>query len=97
MKIVPVKTYLSVWLALMICLAATFGTYFLPLGGLNAAVNLGIAVIKATLVILFFMHVRYSQKLVWVYAAGAFYWLAILFSLTFADFLTRGYLPMPGK
>ncbi|HEY9721747.1 MAG TPA: cytochrome C oxidase subunit IV family protein [Oscillatoriaceae cyanobacterium] len=97
MRIVPLKVYFSVWIALMVLLTATVVSYFFNLGPFNVAVNLAIAVAKACLVIVIFMHVRYSHKLVWLYSVGAFYWLAIMFSLTFSDFLTRGYLPMPGK
>jgi cytochrome c oxidase subunit 4 len=59
---------------------------------LNTVVALTIATIKATLVVLYFMHVRYSMRLVWVIVASALFWLAILFALTFSDYLTRGWL-----
>ena len=73
------------------------GTYltvqaaFLDLGPLNTVVALGIAVIKATLVVLFFMHVKYSTRLTWAVVAGSVFWLGILFLLTFSDYLTRAW------
>jgi cytochrome c oxidase subunit 4 len=57
--------------------------------GANTVVALTIAVIKATLVVLYFMHVRYSTKLTWVIVIGGFFWLAIMFGLTMADYLSR--------
>jgi cytochrome c oxidase subunit 4 len=57
----------------------------------NTVIALTIAVIKATLVVLYFMHVRYSSRLIWVIVASALFWLAILFALTFSDYWTRGW------
>jgi cytochrome c oxidase subunit 4 len=51
-----------------------------------------IATAKATLVVLYFMHVRYSARLVWVIVAAALFWVAILFAFTLGDFYTRGWL-----
>jgi cytochrome c oxidase subunit 4 len=56
-----------------------------------------IAVIKATLVVLFFMHVKFSSRLVKLFAGAAFFWLAVLFILMLSDYLSRGWLPTPGK
>jgi cytochrome c oxidase subunit 4 len=61
-------------------------------GPLNVIIALTIACVKATLVVLYFMHVRYSSKLVWLIFASAVFWLAILFALTFADYWTRSWL-----
>ena len=58
----------------------------------NTIVALTIATIKATFVVLYFMHVRYSARLVWVILGSGLFWMAILFSFTFADYLTRGNL-----
>lgn len=57
--------------------------------GANTVVALTIAVIKATFVVLYFMHVRYSTRLTWVIVVAAFFWLGILFALTMSDYLTR--------
>jgi cytochrome c oxidase subunit IV len=58
---------------------------------LNTVVALAIAVFKATLVVLFFMHVKYSPRLIGVVIVGGLFWLAILLAVTFSDFATRGW------
>ena len=93
--IVSVKVYLAIFLAL---LAGTFLTvvaafYDFP-WRLNTVIALTIATIKATLVVLYFMHVRYSSRLVWVIVTSALFWLAILFALTLSDYWTREWLPV---
>jgi cytochrome c oxidase subunit 4 len=92
--IVPIKVYISIFLALMVGTGITVwaGLQSFP-GALNVIVALTIAVIKATLVILYFMHVRYSSHLIWVVFASALFWLALLFALTLSDYWTRGWLP----
>ena len=62
-------------------------------GPLNAVVALTIAVVKATLVVLYFMHVRYSGKLVWLVIVAALLWLVIMFAITFSDYWTRSWQP----
>lgn len=74
----------------MILLGFTVGAAFLPLGPFNAAAALAIAITKAVLVILFFMHVRPSPRLIWLYAAIGFFWLCHLLAGVFADVITRG-------
>jgi cytochrome c oxidase subunit 4 len=59
---------------------------------LNTIVALTIATVKATFVVLYFMHVRYSTRLVWVIIVAALFWMAILFAFTLADYFTRGWL-----
>lgn len=85
--------YYAVFAALMIGTALTVGAAFIDLGAMNNVVMLGIAMTKATLVILYFMHVRWSTRLTWVVAASGFFWLLILFGLTMQDYLTRGWVP----
>lgn len=91
--IVSLKVYFAIFLALMVGTALTVwaGLQDFP-GPLNVIVALTIAVVKATLVVLYFMHVRYSSRLIWVVFAAAIFWLAILFALTFGDYWTRGWL-----
>ena len=88
--IVSLKVYFTIFLSLMVGTALTVwaGLQDFP-GPLNVIVALTIAVIKATLVVLYFMHVRYSSRLIWVVFAAALFWLAILFALTFGDYWTR--------
>ncbi len=88
--IVEKRTSYSVFAALMALLGATVAIAYIHLGKLNVIAALTIAVIKAVLIILYFMHVRYSSRLVWIFAGAGFFWLAILFALSFADFFTRG-------
>ncbi len=88
--IVPVRVYLLVFLSLLVLTAITTAVAFFDLGGgVNNAIALTIAVCKGLLVILFFMHVRYSDKLTWVFAAAGFFWLLILIGGTMDDVLTR--------
>lgn len=95
--IVPVKNYVTVYAILMALLVLTVGAAFMDLGPFNLAVSLGIAAIKAVLIVLIFMHVKDSEPLVWVFAGAAFLWLAILIALSLADYFTRGMVPIPGK
>lgn len=91
--IVSIKTYLVIFLALMVgtILTVIAGKQDFP-GPLNVIIALTIACIKATLVILYFMHVRYSSRLIWVIVGAALFWLAILFVLTFSDYWSRDWL-----
>jgi cytochrome c oxidase subunit IV len=89
--IVSTRVYYLIFAALMVGTAITVGVAFIDLGPLNAVVALTIAVIKATLVVLFFMHVRYSTKLTWAVVVASVFWLGILLALTFSDYLTRAW------
>ena len=90
--VVPVRLYLVIFLALMVFTAITVAVAFLDLGLLNNVVMLGIAVAKATLVVLYFMHVRYSTRLIPVVVAAGVFWLLLLFGLTMGDYVSRGWL-----
>jgi cytochrome c oxidase subunit 4 len=88
--IIPVRTYVLVFLGLIMLTITTTAVAFVDLGGQwNTAAALAIAVIKALLVILFFMHVLYSRPLTWVFVSAGFFWLLILFTLTLADYFMR--------
>ena len=87
---VSTRTYLMVTGALMVLLGLTVGAHYLPLGDAGVAAALSIAVVKAALILLFFMHVRYGSRLVALFAVAGFFWLLILFVLTFGDYATRG-------
>ena len=84
--------YISIFLALMVLTAITVWVAFLDLGPLNDVVAMTIAVSKATLVILFFMHVRYSTPFTKLVVVSGFVWLLILIAITLADYLTRGWI-----
>ena len=93
--IVPVKVYLAIFLALLAGTALTVFAAFQDFPWqLNTVIALTIASIKATLVVLYFMHVRYSTRLVWVIVVAALFWMGILFALTFSDYLTREWIPL---
>jgi cytochrome c oxidase subunit 4 len=87
-------TYAAVYVALMILLAATVIVGKMELGTWSFAAAATIATIKAVLIMLIFMHVRYGSPLIWLVAAAGFFWMAILFSLTLSDFLTREMPPI---
>ena len=91
-------SYFLVFLALMVLTALTVWVAFFDLGPWSNVVALGIAVTKATLVVLFFMHVAHSTRLTKLVVAGGFFWLLILFVFTLNDYLTRtSFLGVPGK
>lgn len=94
--ITSVRTYLAVFVALMVFTGITVAAAFIDLGILNDVVALTIAVTKGTLVVLFFMHVRHSSRLSKLVVIAGFLWLAILFALTLSDYLTRGFLQAAG-
>ena len=93
--IVPVKVYLTIFLVLLVGTALTVIAAYIDfkVEGLNTVVAMTIAVAKATFVVLYFMHVRYSSRLIWVIVAAALFWMGILFAFTLADYFTRGWIP----
>jgi cytochrome c oxidase subunit 4 len=94
-RVVPKKIYFLVFSALIVLTLTTVRVATIDLGPLNTIVALVIAACKATLVILFFMHVRYGKKLIWLVVASGLMWLALLIGLTLADFVSRPWLPSP--
>jgi cytochrome c oxidase subunit 4 len=91
--VAPKSLYYTIFAALMIGTILTVVVAFYDLGYLNNVVMLAIACAKALLVVLFFMHVRWSTRLTWVVAGSGFFWLLILFSITMSDYLSRGWMP----
>ena len=94
--ITPVRTYVVIFLALMVLTAVTVAVAFMQLGPLNDIVAMGIAVTKACLVILYFMHVRQSSQLTKVVVLAGFLWLLFLIGFTMSDYLTRGMISLQG-
>ena len=92
----PKKTYYVIFGSLMVLTTITVIVAFVNLGALNFPVALGIAIVKATLVVLFFMHVKYSSRLTKLICGTAFFFLVILFGLTLSDYLSRGWFAAPG-
>ena len=92
---ISVGTYLVIFAALMVLLVLTVGAAFwFNLGRYNIILALAIALVKAALVVLFFMHVMYASRLTKIFVSAAFLWLIILFALTFGDYATRGWSPV---
>jgi cytochrome c oxidase subunit 4 len=89
------KTYFLIFGALMVLTLTTVGVDFLDLGPFNIVAALTIAVIKAVLVVLYFMHLRYSERLNWVFVGAGVFWLGILLVLTMSDYISRGWDPRP--
>jgi cytochrome c oxidase subunit IV len=103
--IVPPATYVKVFAALAVLMVLTVAASYvhIPVAGGNIVLAMTIAVCKAMLIVLFFMHVKYSGHMIWVFAGGGFLWLVILIGLTVNDYIFRGdgmspiiseYLPM---
>ncbi|MBU0676579.1 MAG: cytochrome C oxidase subunit IV family protein [Verrucomicrobia bacterium] len=87
--VTSIRTYVTVFLCLMALTALTVWVAFMDLGFMNTIVAMTIAVIKALLVVLIFMHLKDNPKVLWIAAGGAAVWLAIMMSFTLADYLTR--------
>src|SRR6476660_9677419 len=92
----PKSTYYTIFGALMVLTVVTIFVAYQPLGSWNFPVAIGIAITKATLVILFFMHAKYSSKLTKLFVGTAFFFLSILLGLTMTDYLSRGLNTYPG-
>lgn len=91
----PKSIYYTIFGALMVLTAVTVGAAFVNLGNLNFPVAVGIATFKATLVILYFMHVKYSSHLTKLVVASSLFFLAILMFVTMVDYASRSWLPGP--
>ena len=83
------RTYIIVWLALLVLTVVTWGVSYVNLGMGNVAVALLIASVKAALVALFFMHLRYENRLVWAFAILPLLFLALIIFGTLADTMFR--------
>ena len=90
--IAPSSMYYKVFAALVVGTILTVLAAKVDMGVLNNIVMLLIACTKATLVILFFMHVRWSSRLTWVIAMAGFFWLLLLFTIL-GDYISRGWVP----
>lgn len=91
--IMPVKTYITIFILLGLFLLATVWASYLPLGRSgHLIVAMTIALIKAVLIVLFFMHVYYSAPLTWVIAAGSLLWVGLMLAFLAADYISRGWL-----
>ncbi len=93
--LVPLSLYVAIWATLMVATALTVFAATVELGIFNIVVALVIATIKGTLVVLFFMHLRYSTKLTMVTVVASLFFLFLLLGLTMTDYLTRAWLTNP--
>src|SRR5882724_2672139 len=91
----PLSTYISVFLILMVCTTVTVVVSRIHLGPLNLVVAIGIALTKAVIVILYFMHVKWSHRLIKIVVSGALLWLVILLILTWSDYVSRPWQSPP--
>jgi cytochrome c oxidase subunit 4 len=91
MNVPSARTYLLTGIALLAFLGLTIGAAYINLGPLNTAVAMTISFVKAALIVLFFMHVRYSKPLLWVFVGAGFFWLGIMLVLAMSDYMTRGW------
>jgi cytochrome c oxidase subunit IV len=87
--VVSLRVYIGVFLTLLALTALTTGVAFIDLGPMNTVVALAIAGVKMLLVVLFFMHARYSSSLVKIVILAGFFWLALLISFTLTDVVSR--------
>jgi len=90
--ILPTRVYYTIFAILLLCTFLTWRIAYFDLGPLNIVAALGIAVFKAVLVVLFFMHAKYSTRLTWVVALAGVFWLGMLLALTMGDYVTRGWV-----
>jgi cytochrome c oxidase subunit 4 len=95
--IAPKRLYYTIFTALMVLTGGTVAVTYVDLGQANLLVAMGIAILKAVLVVLYFMHVRWSSRLIHVTVMSGFVFMAILFVFTLSDYLTRGMLGVAGK
>jgi cytochrome c oxidase subunit IV len=93
-KIVDQKVYFRTCAALLALLALTWGIAYVDLGSFNLIVALAIALAKAIIIALFFMHIKGRNRLLHLAAVAGLMWLAILTSLTLSDYFTRGWNPL---
>jgi cytochrome c oxidase subunit 4 len=87
--------YVLTWVALMVLLALTCASSYIPMGPWNSVVNIGISCAKGLLIAIFFMHLRHAGALLRIVAVTGLIWLGILFGLSWSDFGTRNVSPAP--
>jgi cytochrome c oxidase subunit 4 len=91
-KVTSPPTYFVVFAALVALTVLTVSVSFLELGSWHTPVGVGVGIVKALLVVLFFMHLWGSTRLTWLVVAAALFWFGILIALTLSDYLTRSWL-----
>ena len=89
--VVPRKVYYVIFGTLMVLTGVTVAAAYVDLGPMNVVVAIVIACVKALIVVLYFMHVKFSTRLVKLTVIAGLYWMGILLALTLSDYLTRGW------
>lgn len=84
--------YYAVFAALLVLTGITVAVAYMDLGQANAIVAVVIAMVKASLVLVYFMHLRFSSRLTWMWAGLGFFWLVVLLAFSLADEVSRGWL-----
>jgi cytochrome c oxidase subunit 4 len=95
--IVPIHVYIAVFLTLIVFTWVTAWVSTIDLGRLNIYVALSIAIFKASLVVLFFMHVKYGTRLTKMIVGCGIFWLILLLFIVMTDVRTRGWMGVPGR
>jgi cytochrome c oxidase subunit 4 len=95
--VTPVSTYVTVFVTLLILTFVTYWVATHDFGAMNTPIALAVAFFKASLVVIYFMGVRYNTPLTKVVVVSGFFWLIILFGLTMGDYMTRAWLGVPGR
>ena len=95
--ITPVSTYVTIFVSLLVLTGLTYIVALQDFGWLNTPIALGVALLKASLVVIYFMGLRYNTPLTKVTAVAGFFWLLILFGITLSDYLTRPWIGVPGR
>jgi len=93
-RVIQPPTYYAVFVALIVLTCLTVGASFIPMGPWHTAVGLVFGALKAGLVILIFMHLLYSPRLMWLSLAAGLFWVGILIVLSLSDYLTRHWLAL---
>ena len=92
----PLRVYFLIFALLLVLTSVTVGVAFVDLGRMNIVLALTVAVAKALLVVLFFMHVRHASRLTWLFASAGVFWLLILLVFTFGDYISRPWESIAG-
>jgi cytochrome c oxidase subunit 4 len=95
--ITPVSTYVNIFVALLVLTGLTYVVATYDFGLLNTPIALAVAILKASLVVIYFMGVRYNTPLTKVMVVSGFFWLIIMFGLTLNDYLTRAWMGVAGR
>jgi cytochrome c oxidase subunit 4 len=95
--ITPISTYITIFVSLLVLTGLTYLVALQDFGWMNTPIALGVALLKASLVVMYFMGLRYNTPLTKVTAVAGFFWLLILFGITLSDYLTRPWIGVPGR